>query len=120
MLKTTANKITLVRIILIPVFLVLAYFNRPWIALVVFIAASLTDLLDGYIARHWHQITNSGKFMAKANLGKDNVLRLAPKVTKPYEMDNMKIIDEVSDIWDKYYDEVGKDVVKFITETPEK
>jgi len=35
-------------------------------------------------------------------------------------MDNMKIIDEVSDIWDKYYDEVGKDVVKFITETPEK
>ena len=63
MLKTTANKITLVRIILIPVFLVLAYLNRPWIALVVFIAASLTDLLDGYIARHWHQITNSGKFM---------------------------------------------------------
>ena len=63
MLKTTANKITLVRIILIPVFLVLAYLNRPWIALFVFIAASLTDLLDGYIARHWHQITNSGKFM---------------------------------------------------------
>ena len=72
-------------------------------------------ILDEWVAR----TGNSGKFMAKANLGKDNVLRLAPKVTKPYEMDNMKIIDEVSDIWDKYYDEVGKDVVKFITETPD-
>ena len=63
MLKTTANKITLVRIILIPVFLVLAYLELRWVALAVFIIASLTDLLDGYIARHWHQITNSGKFM---------------------------------------------------------
>lgn len=72
-------------------------------------------ILDEWVAR----TGNSGKFMAKANLGKDNVLRLAPKVTKPYEMDNMKIIDEVSDIWDKYYDEVGKNVVKFITETPD-
>ena len=63
MLKTTANKITLVRIALIPVFLVIAYLDRPWIALAVFIIASLTELLDGYIARHCHQITNFGKFM---------------------------------------------------------
>ena len=63
MLKTTANKITLLRIALIPVFLVLAYLELRWVALAVFIIASLTDLLDGYIARHWHQITNSGKFM---------------------------------------------------------
>lgn len=71
-------------------------------------------ILDEWVAR----TGNSGKFMAKANLGKDNVLRLAPKVEKSYEMDNMKIIDEVSDIWDKYYDEIGKEVVQFITETP--
>ncbi len=63
MLKTTANKITLLRIALIPVFLVLAYLDLPWIALAVFIVASLTDLLDGYIARHCQQITNFGKFM---------------------------------------------------------
>ena len=63
MLKTTANKITLLRIVLIPVFMVLAYLGYRWLALFVFIAASLTDLLDGYIARRYHEITNSGKFM---------------------------------------------------------
>ena len=63
MLKTTANKITLLRVALIPVFLVLAYLELRWVALAVFIIASLTDLLDGYIARHCHQITNFGKFM---------------------------------------------------------
>ena len=63
MLKTTANKITLMRIALIPVFLILAYLDYRWPALIVFILASLSDLLDGYIARHYHQITNFGKFM---------------------------------------------------------
>ena len=63
MLKTTANKITLLRIALIPVFLVLAYLDYRWPALIVFVLASLSDLLDGYIARHYHQITNFGKFM---------------------------------------------------------
>ncbi|MBO5496382.1 MAG: CDP-diacylglycerol--glycerol-3-phosphate 3-phosphatidyltransferase [Oscillospiraceae bacterium] len=62
MLKTTANKITLLRIALIPVFLILAYLDYRWPALIVFILASLSDLLDGYIARHYHQITNFGKF----------------------------------------------------------
>ena len=63
MLKTTANKITLLRIALIPVFLVLAYLDYRWPALIVVVLASLSDLLDGYIARHYHQITNFGKFM---------------------------------------------------------
>ena len=63
MLKTTANKITLVRVVLIPIFLFLAYRGLRWPALIVFILASLSDLLDGYIARHYHQITNFGKFM---------------------------------------------------------
>ena len=63
MLKTTANKITLVRVALIPIFLFLAYRGLRWPALIVFIIASLSDLLDGYIARHYHQVTNFGKFM---------------------------------------------------------
>ena len=63
MLKNIPNKITLLRIVLIPVFLVLAYLDLRWSALFVFIAASLTDLLDGYLARRYHQITNIGKFM---------------------------------------------------------
>ena len=63
MLKTTANKITLVRVVLIPIFLFLAYRGLRWPALIVFIIASLSDLLDGYIARHYHQVTNFGKFM---------------------------------------------------------
>ena len=60
---TTANRITLVRIVLIPVFLVLAYLGLSWWALAVYIIACLSDTLDGYIARHCHQVTNIGKFM---------------------------------------------------------
>ena len=62
---TTANKLTLLRVFLIPVFLVIAYWAFPghrYVALGVFIAASLTDLLDGYIARHYNQISDFGKF----------------------------------------------------------
>ena len=63
---TTANNLTLVRIALIPVFLMVLYLGFPgahWWALGIFIAASLTDLLDGYVARHYNQITDFGKFM---------------------------------------------------------
>ena len=62
---TTANKLTLVRVFLIPVFLVVAYLNftgHRYVALAVFIIASLTDLLDGYIARHYNQVSDFGKF----------------------------------------------------------
>ena len=62
-MNTTANKITLLRIILIPVFLVLAYLDLRIPAVIVFILASLSDLLDGYIARHYNQVSNFGKFM---------------------------------------------------------
>ena len=60
---TTANKITIFRIIMIPVFLVLAYSGHLGWALAAFILASLSDMLDGYIARHYNQITDFGKFM---------------------------------------------------------
>ena len=62
-LKTTANKITVVRIILVPVFMLLAYINKPYIAFGVYVIACLSDFLDGYIARHYNQITVFGKFM---------------------------------------------------------
>ncbi len=63
---TTANKLTVLRVILIPVFLIILYLDFPgakFAALAVFIIASLTDTLDGYIARHYDQITDFGKFM---------------------------------------------------------
>lgn len=60
---TTANKLTMIRVGLIPVFLLLLYAGFGYAALAVFILACLTDWADGYIARHYHQITNFGKFM---------------------------------------------------------
>ena len=63
MFKTTANKITMLRIVLIPVFLVLAYAEMMMAALAVYIIACLSDFADGYIARHYNQISNFGKFM---------------------------------------------------------
>lgn len=61
-----ANKLTLFRIFLIPVFLVFIAVKIPYgteIATALFIIAALTDKLDGYIARSRNQITNFGKFM---------------------------------------------------------
>lgn len=59
------NKLTMLRILLIPVFMILLYWGFPganYAALVVFIIASLTDLLDGKIARKYHLVTDFGKF----------------------------------------------------------
>ena len=60
---TTANKITLFRIVMIPVFLLLAYGGQLGWALAVYLLACLSDFADGYIARHYNQITDFGKFM---------------------------------------------------------
>jgi len=61
------NKLTLLRVILIPFFVLFMLANifgfDKWIALVIFIVASLTDLLDGKIARKYNLVTNFGKFM---------------------------------------------------------
>lgn len=68
-----ANKLTLVRIILIPIFLVLLLLKLPTgkpilpyqdlIATGIFILAAVTDGLDGYVARRKNQVTVLGKFM---------------------------------------------------------
>ena len=60
------NKLTCIRMVLIPVFVLLFYAPFAagrYLALVVFIAASLTDTADGYIARKYHLVTDFGKFM---------------------------------------------------------
>ena len=63
---TTANKLTLCRVVMIPIFIVLLYqdFTHHLLAaLGVFILASITDFVDGYVARHYNQVTDFGKFM---------------------------------------------------------
>ena len=62
-MSTTANKITVLRIVLVPVFLLVEYLGYAYAAFAVFVAASLSDMLDGYIARKYNQITVFGKFM---------------------------------------------------------
>ncbi len=59
----TANKLTILRVIMIPLFMYLLYIDQMYYALAVFVIASLTDYVDGYIARKYNQITDFGKFM---------------------------------------------------------
>lgn len=62
-----ANKLTLLRIFLVPIFVIFMILDNNYygviIATVIFILASITDKVDGYIARSRNQITNFGKFM---------------------------------------------------------
>ena len=63
---TLPNILTCVRVLLIPVFMVLAYQNNmpcDIAALIVYVVACLTDYVDGYLARKNNQVTNLGKFM---------------------------------------------------------
>lgn len=60
------NKLTLMRVFLIPFFLIFMYLNIPFhycIALLIFSAAAITDALDGNIARKRNLVTNFGKFL---------------------------------------------------------
>ena len=60
------NKLTLLRFLLVPVFMVFMYIDNPYsylIGLVVFAVASFTDFLDGNIARKYNMVTDFGKFM---------------------------------------------------------
>ena len=66
---TSASKITILRVLLIPFYMAAMYMTGGeagiwmWIALGIFIVASLTDFVDGYIARHYNQTTDFGKFL---------------------------------------------------------
>ena len=66
---TLASKITLARVALIPIYMLLMYVSRGeagivmWSALLVFIIASLTDFVDGHIARKYNQTSDFGKFL---------------------------------------------------------
>ncbi len=65
---TTATKITLVRVILIPVFLVCMYLSTSsdvmaYVSFAVFVVASVSDAIDGKIARKYNQVTDLGKFL---------------------------------------------------------
>ncbi len=62
------NKLTILRIVLVPFFVAILLTNcfgdsSKWVALAIFIIASLTDMLDGKIARKYNLVTNFGKFM---------------------------------------------------------
>ena len=66
---TTASKITLLRVAMIPVFMATMYLSGGnggiwmWVSLVLFILASVTDFVDGYVARHYDQTSDFGKFL---------------------------------------------------------
>ena len=66
---TLASKITLIRVAFIPVYMVFMYLSGGvsnvwmWLGLAVFILASITDFVDGYIARNYNQVTDLGKFL---------------------------------------------------------
>ena len=66
---TTASKITLLRVFLIPAYMVTMYLSGGqagawmYLSLAIFIVASLTDFVDGYIARHYNQVSDFGKFL---------------------------------------------------------
>ncbi|MBQ3504249.1 MAG: CDP-diacylglycerol--glycerol-3-phosphate 3-phosphatidyltransferase [Oscillospiraceae bacterium] len=66
---TTATKITLARVVMIPVYMATMYLSGGvsnvwmWASLAIFIIASLTDFVDGYIARHYNQVSDFGKFL---------------------------------------------------------
>lgn len=60
---TTATKITLLRVAMIPAFMAVFLMGYNWAALIIFAVASLTDFVDGYIARHYNQTSDFGKFL---------------------------------------------------------
>lgn len=58
-----ANQLTILRIIFIPFFIYFLLADQLAVAFILFVLASFTDFLDGYLARKHHLITNFGKFM---------------------------------------------------------
>ena len=66
MLTSLPNILTLSRIVAIPVLVGLLYFHDPimrWVGLAVFALVAITDYFDGYLARHWNQVSAFGRFL---------------------------------------------------------
>lgn len=66
--KNLPNKLTILRVLLIPFFVLFMLWPaetvwEKWVALTIFVVASITDLLDGKIARKYNLVSNFGKFM---------------------------------------------------------
>ena len=62
------NKLTILRVLMIPFFVLFMLMDitgaaDKWIAVALFVVASFTDFLDGYIARKYNLVSNFGKFM---------------------------------------------------------
>jgi cardiolipin synthase len=76
-----ANWLTILRILLIPVFVTLLVYRRPGVALAVFALAALTDLLDGYVARRRRSQSRLGAFLDPMA---DKLLLTASFVTLTY------------------------------------
>jgi len=58
-----ANKLTMLRVVIVPFFVAALAFSQHLIALILFAAASITDMLDGKIARKYNMVTDFGKFL---------------------------------------------------------
>lgn len=65
-IMNTPNKLTVLRMVLVPFFMAFLMQNAAWcrtVALAIFVIASITDAIDGHLARSRNQITTFGKFM---------------------------------------------------------
>lgn len=83
------TKLTIIRILLIPVFVAVFFVSFPYnrlVACLIFILACMTDWLDGYLARKWNQVTDLGKFLdpiADKMLVACALLAIIPEKTSP-------------------------------------
>ena len=57
------NILTIIRILSVPVFVICLFYDRFWVALLIFVGAGITDGLDGLIARVYHQRTTTGAYL---------------------------------------------------------
>ena len=62
-IKNVPNILSFIRLILVPIFVVSFFVINQYLALAIFVIASITDIIDGYIARHYNAITEFGKVL---------------------------------------------------------
>ena len=92
------NALSLVRILLIPVFLVLYLNHLDWWAFGVLVFSGVTDMLDGFIARHFNQITECGKLLDPISDKMTQVAVLIALATRYHELLPLMILCMVKEI----------------------